>query len=231
MVSAEVNLTGGRTTPGVVRVGETVRRPISANADFVHGLLRHLESRGFSRAPRFLGLDEQGREVLSFLPGEVPRELGEVSDAQCMAAAKLLRLLHDATTDCELRGSSEVICHGDPSPCNCVLVEGLPQGFIDFDAAHAGTRGDDLGYAAWLWLDIGNDELSPEDQGRRLSEFVSAYDPAAKWDALQLVQSAQRRLFLRSDGAPGIRAWAQTCWNWTQENLIRIKAAFDVRSN
>jgi hypothetical protein len=231
MVSAEVKLAGGRTTVGVVRVGDTVRRPISASADFVHGLLRHLESRGFSGAPRYLGLDEQGREVLSFRPGEIPQELGEVSDAQCVAAAKLLRSLHDATTDCELRGNSEVICHGDPSPCNCVFVDGLPQGFIDFDAAHAGTRQDDLGYAAWLWLDIGNDDLSPEDQGRRLSEFVSAYDPTAMCDAPQLVLSAQRRLCLRPDGPAGNREWAEACWNWTQENRSRISAAFDMRSN
>ncbi len=36
----------------------------------MHALLRHLEARGFAGAPRVLGLDEQGREVLSYLPGE-----------------------------------------------------------------------------------------------------------------------------------------------------------------
>lgn len=57
---SEVPLAGGRTTEGVVRVGDTVRRPTKARAPFVHELLRHLEARGFSGAPRFLecyGLD------------------------------------------------------------------------------------------------------------------------------------------------------------------------------
>lgn len=229
MVDVDVRLAGGRTTSGVVRVGDTVRRPLSPNADFVHRLLRHLESRGFPGAPRFQGLDAQGREILAFLPGAVPQELGGFSDSQCVAAARLLRSLHDSTADCELRGSHEVVCHGDASPCNCVFVDGMPQGFIDFDAAHAGSREEDLGYAAWLWLDIGNPDLNAVDQGRRLVEFVSAYDPAARRDALQLIQSAQKRLSLRHDGPPGNREWARACFNWTQTNWIALKTAVDMR--
>jgi hypothetical protein len=231
LTSVEVKLAGGRTTSGVVQVGDTVRRPVSPNADFVHRLLRHLESRGFPGAPRYLGLDAQGREILTFLPGEVPQVLGEFSDAQCVAAARLLRSLHDATTDCELRGNNDVICHGDASPCNCVFVDGIPQAFIDFDSAHAGTRENDVGYAAWLWLDIGNHDLDPNVQGHRLCDFVSAYDPATRMNAPQLVLSAQRRLSLRLDGPPGNREWAQACWNWTLENWTRIKTAFDLRSS
>jgi len=36
----------------------------------VHGVLAHLAGNGFAGSPRPLGLDEQGREVLTFLPGE-----------------------------------------------------------------------------------------------------------------------------------------------------------------
>jgi hypothetical protein len=43
----EVPLLGGMSTPGVVRVGDTVRRPLNANSDYVHGLLLHLEECGF----------------------------------------------------------------------------------------------------------------------------------------------------------------------------------------
>jgi hypothetical protein len=153
----EVRLAGGRTTSGVVRVGDTIRRPLKASSPFVHELLGHLDSRGFKGAPRFLGIDAREREILSFIPGYVPSELGEFSDAHVASAARLLRALHDATMDCTLRGSGEVVCHGDASPCNCVFVDCVPTAFIDFDAAHAGARRDDVGYAAWLWLDIGED--------------------------------------------------------------------------
>jgi hypothetical protein len=113
----EISLAGGRTTSGVVRVGDTVRRPLTSNSLFVHQLLTHLESKGFANAPRFLGIDSANREIL-FVPGN----LGELSGAQILSAARLLRVLHEATTDCELKGSCEVVCHGDASPCNCVFV-------------------------------------------------------------------------------------------------------------
>ena len=231
MGHSEFELAGGRSTSGVVRVADTVRRPISANSDFVHGLLRHLETRGFKGAPRYLGLDEKGREVLSYLPGNVPLQLGEFTQMQWTAAAKLLRSLHDSTVDCDLRGNSDVICHGDPSPCNCVFVDGVPSGFIDFDAAHPGARREDLGYAAWLWLDIGNEDSAPMLQGRRLADFVSAYDLAAPFDSLQLIVSAQRELCSRLNCPPGTREWAQACLTWTERHYDKLLAGVGMRSN
>jgi hypothetical protein len=230
-MAVEIALTGGRSTAGVVRLGDTVRRPMSSKSDFIHGVLRHLESRRFTGAPRFFGVDERGREILSYLPGVVPVELGEVDDLQCIMAAKLLRSLHDATMDCALKGSSEVICHGDPSPCNCVFVDGVPRAFIDFDEAYAGSREDDLGYAAWLWLDFGNTDLSAEVQGRRLAEFALAYDPGAGWDVPGMVLAAQGRLSKRSDWPSGPRDWARACEAWTLGNIGRIRAAFESRSD
>jgi len=220
----EIELTGGRTTERVVRIGNTVRRSISARSGFVHGVLRHLEAKGFDGAPRFLGLDDEGREVLTFLPGEVPSDLGAFTDDQVAAAAKLLRSLHDATSDCELRAGGEVVCHGDPSPCNCVFVDRVPSGFIDFDAAHPGTRAEDIGYAAWLWLDIGNDGLSPEVQGQRLIAFVTGYGVAAAREALEWVLAAQRELSKRPIAAAGTREWARQCLDWTEVNRERIEA-------
>ena len=60
---SEIRLGGGRVTPGVVRVGDTVRRPAKGNTPFVRILLAELAERGFDAAPRYLGRDEQGREI------------------------------------------------------------------------------------------------------------------------------------------------------------------------
>jgi hypothetical protein len=221
MVEQEVALSRGRTTSGVVCVGDTVRRPLKLNSPFVHQLLKHLEAEGFAGAPRFLGIDSANREILSFIPGFVPGNLGNFSGAQLLSAARLLRAMHDATTNCDFRGSSEVICHGDASPCNCVFVDGVPTAFIDFDAAHAGSRRDDIGYAAWLWLDIGED-IDAELQGRRLAEFFAAYGDVDIRDAVPAVIDAQVRLAARS-GTP--RAWAERCRDWTERNKARLTSA------
>jgi hypothetical protein len=81
----EIALAGGFGTPGVVRVGATVRRPPGENAAFVHALLRHLERVGFTGAPRLLGLDEAGREILTFVEGEVVHDDSELSAEEAVA--------------------------------------------------------------------------------------------------------------------------------------------------
>jgi hypothetical protein len=57
-------------TSGIVRRGDTVRRPTGPWSLAVHEYLRHLESTGFTGAPRVLAT-EPGFEVLSYLDGDV----------------------------------------------------------------------------------------------------------------------------------------------------------------
>ena len=66
----EIPLSGGNITE-VVRIGQAVHRATGPWSTAVHGLLQHLETQGFESAPRFLGTDQQGREMLSFIEGEV----------------------------------------------------------------------------------------------------------------------------------------------------------------
>ena len=218
----------GRTTAGVVRIGDTVRRPITEHATFVHALLDHLEARGFGGAPRFLGIDSAGRETLSFISGSVPAELGAFSDDQIAAAGRLLRQLHEATLDSPLRDGHEVLCHGDASPCNCVFVDGTPVAFIDFDNAHPGSRLDDLGYAAWLWLDIGNDELPADRQGRRIADVFRSYGLACGL-ALDSIVASQAGLAARAD-SPGVREWADRCRVWVEQNRDALTGAIAAHS-
>jgi Ser/Thr protein kinase RdoA (MazF antagonist) len=175
-VVSEIHLSGGRVTEGVVRIGETVRRPLKPNSAFVRALLAHLDDEGFAAAPRYLGVDEQGREILSFQPGEVPAEIDStMSDETLAAAARLIRAYHDATAGSALVGEDEVVCHNDLSPCNFVFRDGMPIGIIDFDAAAPGARLQDIGYAIFLWLNVGTEGLLPSEQARRIRLFCSAY--------------------------------------------------------
>lgn len=232
MRGSEVALNGGMSTPGVVRQGDTVRRPVKETSAFVHEVLRHLERHGFDRVPRFLGIDEKGREMLTYISGTVQGQVGGFKKEQWLAAARLLRLFHDATVDCELKGEFEVVCHGDPAPGNCVLRDGMPFALIDLDAAHPGKREEDVGHAAWMWLHIGNRWVAPEEQGSNLVDFVAAYDAAATWNPLRAVLEAQKRCV---DRIPNdfrwsfIRMWARGCLSWTYRNSERIGAGVVMR--
>jgi hypothetical protein len=201
---AETPLRGGWVTSGVVKVGKTVRRPLSPNAAFVHRLLGDLERVGFEAAPRFLGLDDQGREALTFIEGEVFSDCRGLvwADSQIEASARLLRRFHDATAGSELARGEQVVCHNDFGPWNLVWRVGLPVAIIDFDYAAPGSRIDDLGYAVWKHLNLGLIDLSADEQGRRLRLMTSAYGIPADDDVLRSIARAQERMRLLIESAP-----------------------------
>jgi Phosphotransferase enzyme family len=223
----ETMLDGGRTTSGVVRIGDTVRRPRKANSDFVRCLLAHLAVKGFEGVPKALGSDEAGREVFSFIEGEVPRELAFMGDPTLSVAAGLIRKFHDLSIDLVAQGSQaglEVVCHNDLSPCNFVFRAGLPVAIIDFDAAEPGTRAHDLGYAAWLWLNIGSSEIAPIEQKRRLRLFVAAYGGIAPNNVLSAMMARQSALVAEGHrkGNMAMSDWAARCLEWTRRNAAEL---------
>ncbi|MFF7211640.1 aminoglycoside phosphotransferase family protein [Streptomyces sp. NPDC008238] len=149
------------TSPEGGTVGDTIRRPAQSWTPTVHALLRHLESVGFPYAPRPLGFDEQGREVLTFIHGESgPQGWAKVVEDQGLSAfAQLLRDYHDATagfsppaeatwSDSSIAPSEgEVICHGDFGPWNVVWQGNRPVEIIDWDFARLAPRMHDVAYA------------------------------------------------------------------------------------
>jgi Phosphotransferase enzyme family len=190
---AEIALTGGNMTP-VVRIGDTVRRAAGPWTPTVHALLRHLRAVGFDRAPEPLGVDERGREVLSFLPGRVgayPLADFLLSDSTLTEAACMLRAFHDATARFAIpsdavwqwpaREPAEVVCHNDFAPYNLVWDGGRLAGVIDLDLASPGPRVWDAAYAAYRLVPL-TDPANPDvpypgvqEQARRLALFCAAY--------------------------------------------------------
>lgn len=193
-----VPLGGGRTTAGVVRIGNTVHRPVRPWTPAVHAVLRHLEEVGFEGSPRVLGIDEQGREVLSFLDGETvgerrPWPRWVHADATLSDVGAWLRRLHDAMADFRPPADATwfsgkawrpglVIGHHDAAPYNAVWRAGRLVGFVDWDTSSPSSRELDLAYAALLWVPL----LTPgsawphasvpvENQSRRLHLFLDAY--------------------------------------------------------
>ena len=170
---AEIPLLGGDVTEGIVRVGDTVRRPLNPNSPLVHALLGHLETTGFTGAPRFLGIDAAGREVLSYVEGEVagrPRPAWIGDEGRMVSVARLVRAYDDAAaTFVPPRGISpadgfpedagipaappyepELIGHVDITPENVVFRDASAFALIDFDLAKPATRADEM-FNVMLW--------------------------------------------------------------------------------
>lgn len=90
-------VTGRSAMNRIWKAGDTIRRSRGPWSETTAALLRHLERRGFTAAPRYLGVDELGRDILSALPGEPVATL--TGDAQLVQVARLLRAFYDATAD------------------------------------------------------------------------------------------------------------------------------------
>jgi hypothetical protein len=178
----EERLPGGFVTD-VVRVGDTVRRTPSPEAPFVRSLLSWFERNGWDGAPRFLGSDERGREVLSYIDGHVawqPAQPAAVTSPDSLAqVARLVREFHDLTAGTPLAASQEVVCHNDLSPKNTVYRDsgaGLrPVAFLDWDIAGPGARIHDLAHVCWQYLGLGPGISDPVLAGCQMRLICDAY--------------------------------------------------------
>jgi hypothetical protein len=165
--SDEIPLAGGKLTAGVVRVGDTVRRPVSSTR--AHEVLRHLEAIGFEHAPRFLGIDEQGREVLTFAPGVMMwpgarHLLG--TDETIERAGRIVRRLHDAIPG---------LVHGDLGAWN-LIVDGDRWTIIDWDEVAEDDRSKELAQCVLSFCDLWDGVCPPPPEAaRRLRRFGDAY--------------------------------------------------------
>lgn len=159
-------LTGGNVSK-VYRAGDNVRRELKPDSLNIHKLLEHLEKKGFSYAPNFLGIDERGREILSFIEGEAgnyPLKEYMWSDDVLKEIAKMLRLYHDSVTDFSFDDSwksidntpdhFEVICHNDFAIYNIIFNQERPVGIIDFDVAGPGPRIWDIAYTLYTCVPL-----------------------------------------------------------------------------
>lgn len=217
-------MAGLRSTPSVWRVGETIHRKSRAQSTLPTELLVHLEQEGFAAVPRYLGVDEQGREMLTFIHGEVPPAPQSYDDAQLAAAAGLLRRFHDATANFPGREGFEVICHHDFCPSNCVFQDGSPVAIIDFDTAAPGMRLHDLGWAVPTFLNLGHPDYGIAEQKRRLQLFAAAYGLAPS-EVPELVVHITASLSHKANrahhlGRDGLREWAVMCRDWFLTHLF-----------
>lgn len=200
-------LSGGRITPGVVRIGDTVRRPASPGTP---DLLRLLEARGFAGAPRYLGQDDEGRDILTYLEGWVPG-FQRWQNEQIAAFGVLLRALRDATRSAPNR----VICHHDPGPNNTVFRNNLPVALIDFDTAEPGSPLEDLGYAAWTWC-IASKHNDPTRQAAQVRVLADAYALPPPQRAALIDATLERQ-------SRNVRFWTETTAQVTpQQRADRI---------
>ncbi len=154
--------------------------------------LAHVYAQGLDCVPVPLGCDEEGREVLSHLPGTVPLDPMPdwvYGDDVLGQAGALMAALHTASASFDRTGAvwqlpshepAQVICHNDFAPYNLVFdADRRLAGVIDWDTASPGPRVWDLAYLAYRLVPLGaNPDLlrtSLAERRRRLALLLNAY--------------------------------------------------------
>jgi Phosphotransferase enzyme family len=220
---AEQRLEGGIANAGqVVRAGPHVLRPSSPHTASIHAFLRAVRDAGFDGAPSPVGIDDDGRERLVYIDGDVPVPPypdWSQSDTALASIATLLRGLHDAAGGFDPQGHTwndsladpaggTVVGHNDVEPSNVVFRDGIAVALLDFEFAAPGRPVYDLAQLARLCVPI-EDDLDqarlgwrPADRPVRLRVVADAYglDRAGRAalltaidDALDRIEAAARR--------------------------------------
>ncbi len=172
-----------------------IHRPSDVHTPSVHGFLKYMYSKGFFKVPFPYRENENGDEIVSYIPGEVyngilPEHIR--SEETLRSVAVLLKEYHDHSASYIdlLEGDEiwtlsapkphEVMCHGDFAPYNVVFEGDHPKAIIDFDTVHPGPRLWDIAYALYRWIPLMNSG-NPESFGdlraqrRRIGIFLDAY--------------------------------------------------------
>jgi hypothetical protein len=176
----EIRLAGN--VGGAVRVGDTVRRPTGPWTPAVHALLDYLADR-VPCVPRVFGFDERGREILSFLPGDVVDvETETLTRGQIVAVVSWARAFHETVAGFSHPGpwrffpvaDATLIGHNDIAPYNVCFAGDELVGVFDWDLSGPSTPLLELAFIAWncvpLWRDIG-----PKAAAGRLQVIAASY--------------------------------------------------------
>ena len=172
----EEMLAGGNIS-NVYRTGDSVRRELKKDSAKIHKLLKHLESKGFKYAPKLLGIDDKGREILTYIEGEAgnyPLKEYMWSNNVLANIAKMLRRYHDAVSDFPYSDEwvpmvntpyeAEVICHNDFAIYNIIFKDNKPVGIIDFDVAAPGPRLWDIAYTLYTCVPLSRLKHNPKGE-------------------------------------------------------------------
>lgn len=225
MDEREEQLFGGIAHPGeVVRVGDTVRRPGGPHTEAIFALLRHLDDAGFDGAPRPLGLDERGREMFTYVPGDVPITpfpAWSMSEEALASVGRLLRRYHDAVAGFDGSGfawsdemldprGGPIVCHADICPENVVFRGGEAVALLDFDFAAPGRVLWDVAATLGMWAPLREVKTRAAgmegcDPVARTRVFADAYGltTVQRSELLDVVVDRRRSIFLERRVAAG----------------------------
>lgn len=180
-----------------MRIADQVARPAHPQTPFVEHFLAHLRSRGLDFVPEPLGRDTQGRQRLSFLPGQAPTspypdwawDHGLLVDV-----ATHQQRMHEAAHDYRppddaiwavsggnyfpTGAAGILVCHNDLCMSNIIVdtERCAVSGIVDFDYTAPSNRLFDIAVLARHWAPFGDPDGGDLGDLDRVSRFRTIAD-------------------------------------------------------
>lgn len=243
MNQEETPFTSGESNQKVVKVGNTVRKEPSENSELVRKVMTILSSNNFQYSPKYLGIDQKGREKMTYIEGEQMNHT-EITIDLMKQTLEVLKQFHDILSISELSGGQETVLHTDYAPWNLIVRKGKLVGIIDFDKIKPGKRIYDVVYICWNLLDIGSEDsnFTDEEIFRYLPVLVDAYGEINTSDFVDALLSEQNRILLErelrvkkveegeeKEYRKGICEDIKKQIGWVERNRVNIEKALGVK--
>jgi thiamine kinase-like enzyme len=245
MNQEEIPFVSGESKQKVVRVGDTVRKEPTENRELIREVMIQLAEDSFQYSPRYLGIDDKGREMMTYIDGQQMNHT-KITIALMKQAVEVLREFHDILSVSELSGEEETLLHTDFAPWNLIVNGDKLVGVVDFDDVKPGKRIYDVAYICWNLLDIGSkdSDFSEEEIYKYLPILLDSYGEIEPSDFVYALLSEQHRILKRRER----RVWEveegqerenrkQICVEiskqieWVKENRENIKKALKQKSH
>lgn len=198
MTGVDGPLAGGTANRGrIIRVGNTVHRPLGEHSRAVHAYLNHLAAAGFAGAPR-VERTHADTEVLTYIPGTAandPAPQWALTEDALRGVGALLKALHVHAAGFDgaglrwrravpARWCGPLVTHNDSHPANVIFRDRQPVALIDFDLAAPSCVAWELAVAACFWVPLCDErDVGDSRQGEvltRLRVLLDAYGASAR---------------------------------------------------
>lgn len=182
-------MNSGPGSSDTVRVGNTVRKTAGPWASSVEAVLNALTEFGLDDVPHFLGVDDLNRQVLQYLPGDVPSQEPPLSEVRLAELVSWTLRFHEALRDFPHEGpwqldvpaDASIIGHNDLAPYNTCWAGNQLVGVFDWALAAPTTPLLELAQLAWTTVPL-NRSYNVEFVARRLRLIAEIYDEFSAFD-------------------------------------------------
>lgn len=156
------------------RRGSIVTHPAQPWTATNHAFLRHLAENGFAEAPRVVGFDDSGNELLEWIDGEMfPHTVWPNPEQSLHDVGNMLRRMHEIGRQfrepddavwmpwsLHTTGPGTVISHGNIAPWHVVFRDGRPVGLIGWEFSGFVDPVEEVAVTGWYCAQLFDDDVA-----------------------------------------------------------------------